>query len=75
MRRETPGRRLLLVQHGSESEIAVPAVAPGKELAVLGDCDGGAPSARRHRVVKPRVFCRGKAQTAQIFLRVGFGPS
>jgi hypothetical protein len=42
-------RRLLLVQHGAESKMAVPAVAPGKELAVLGHGDGEVPSARRHR--------------------------
>ena len=42
-------RRLLLVQHGAESKMAVPAVAPGKELAVLGHGDGEVTSARRHR--------------------------
>ena len=41
-------RRLLLVQHGAESKMAVPAVAPDKELAVLGHGDGEVTSARRH---------------------------
>jgi hypothetical protein len=40
--------RLLLVLNGAESEMAVLAVAPGKELAVLGHGDGGAVSARYH---------------------------
>ena len=40
---------LLLVQHGAESKMAVLAVAPGKELAVLGHGDGEVQSARRHR--------------------------
>jgi hypothetical protein len=44
-----PARRLLLVQHGAESKMAVPAFAPVKELAVLGHSDGEVASASRHR--------------------------
>jgi len=43
-------RRLLLVQHGAESELSMIALAAGKELAVLGHGDGEVDSACCHRV-------------------------
>ena len=46
--RPSRARWLLLVQHGAESKMAVPAVAPGKELAVLGHGDGEVASAHCH---------------------------
>jgi len=48
-------RRLLLVQHGAESEMAFFALAAGKDLAVLGHGDGEISSARRHRP-RPDAF-------------------
>jgi len=38
--RPSRARRLLLVQHGAESELSMIALAAGKELAVLGHGDG-----------------------------------
>ena len=71
--RPSRARRLLLVQHGAESEMAVSAVAARKELAVLGHSDGEVHSARRHR---PRpdawdaVFADAQSPSAEHSLRL-----
>jgi hypothetical protein len=47
--RPSRARRLLLVLHVAESDLAFVALAAGKELAVLGHGEGETASARRHR--------------------------